>query len=125
MTVPIIAIIEMEEIKVAMGKDKIETGNNAKTGTPKNWPERWVLYVGRKALGRYWPILLFFYSVVFGFVSLLFQWVNRAALGTICAVVSVMCLFLALLYFERRQFYIMIKRQEEQIQELKMRLGED
>lgn len=111
----------MVEIKVAMGKDKLETGHSAITDTPKNWAERWVLYVGRKALGRYWPVLLFFYSVVLGAVSLLFQWVHRAALSTMCAAISVMCLFLALVYFERRQFYLIIRKQQTRINELELK----
>ncbi len=85
----------------------------------KNWGERWVLYVGRKAKGKYWPLLLILFAIIFG-VIYFFVFRERTHL----AVLSITFALLALIYFERRNFYLIIERQRKHTANLESEANE-
>ncbi len=77
----------------------------------KSVGEKWVLYVGRKALGWYWPLVLILFAIAPGLHFLVTK-------STLSAVTTVMPLFLSLIFFERRNFYLIIERQNKHIADL-------
>lgn len=79
----------------------------------KSIGEKWALYVGRKALGWYWPLVLVLFGTILGTIYL-FVFHERTHL----AVLSVVFMLLALIYFERRNFYLIIEKQKEHIANL-------
>src|SRR4030042_3734189 len=106
---------------------------------PRNRGERWVLYVGKKAQGKWWPIVWLLLGISIGLLCvwgivlnkniyspsffktfklppetaklLLSDMVGIALLGFNTA----MLLCLAFTYFERRHFYRIIQRLKENI----------
>lgn len=107
---------------------------------PRNRGERWVLYVSKKAQGKWWPLVWLLLGISIGLLCvwgivlnkniyssffetkllpdaaklLLFDMVSIALLGFCTA----MSLFTAILYFERRHFYLIIQRLKEKIDSL-------
>ncbi len=88
------------------------------TVVQKNWKEKWILYVGRKASWRYWPLVLIIFAIAPGLHFLVTK-------STLSAVTTVMPLFLSLIYFERRQFYQIIENQKKRIGDLEQKLNRD
>jgi hypothetical protein len=76
--------------------------------SPQNRPEKWILFVGRNASWRYWPLIQISFGVLLLVLFLLTHWIS-------CAIFSMISAFIALTYFERTIFYRIIKRQQEYI----------
>jgi hypothetical protein len=77
--------------------------------TPQNLQEKWILFAGKKASWRYWPLIQISLGALFLVLFLLTHWIC-------CAIFCTACAFIALIYFERRVFYRIIERQQEYIE---------
>jgi hypothetical protein len=103
--------------------------------------ERWVHYIGNQSLSRWIPWIVGFLAVLHvGFAALALgassdlgdlSWevIRRdglsasATMGGFFFLMAVFLFLVALLYIERRQFYLIIKKQERQIADLEARLS--
>jgi hypothetical protein len=75
----------------------------------QNRQEQWILFVGKNASWRYWPLIQISFGALFLVLFLLTHWICFVIFSTACA-------FIALIYFERRVFYRIIERQREYIE---------
>lgn len=89
------------------------------TIAPKNQAEKWVLYVGRKSLGRYWSLVWFLFAMIAAVhLTSILLYTGRVYQAALDAGISVGFGCLALIFFERRNFYQIIERQNKHIADL-------
>jgi lipid-A-disaccharide synthase-like uncharacterized protein len=104
---------------------------------PRNRGEKWVLYVGKRASGKYWPLILILGAILFGVLWYLQVLQTKLDLSlpqivtdeafsplttdiamiTATAVFSSLSVCIAIMFFERRHFYQIIERQREYIKD--------
>ena len=91
----------------------------------KKLGERWVHYIGKQSLIYRWaPWLLGLVAIMLIALGVLRIWASRT-LGDLSMVLFVMAFLffvMALLSFERRQFYLIIEDQKQKIAELEEQL---
>jgi hypothetical protein len=109
---------------------------------PRNRGERWVLHVGKTAQGKWWPLVWLLFAIILGLMCVWeivmkknilvtfffepFEFPPEASellifgmvRGALVAFSSAMFLCAAVLYFERRHFYLIIQRLKENIDSL-------
>ena len=91
----------------------------------KNLGEKWVLYVGRKSLRRCWSLLWLLFAIIAAVhLTSILLYTSRVCQAALDAGISVGFGCLALLFFERRNFYLIIQKQKEHIANLESKVNE-